>query len=61
MSLPSQPKASRLHVGIAGRANVGKSSVLNMLAGQDVAITSAIPGTTTDAVEKTCRRSGRSP
>jgi [FeFe] hydrogenase H-cluster maturation GTPase HydF len=51
--LPSAPKASRLHIGIAGRVNVGKSSFLNALAGQDVAITSAVPGTTTDVVEKT--------
>jgi [FeFe] hydrogenase H-cluster maturation GTPase HydF len=47
------PKAERLHIGIAGRANVGKSSLLNLLAGQDVAITSALAGTTTDVVEKT--------
>lgn len=53
MELPATPKASRLHIGIAGRVNVGKSSFLNMLAGQEVAITSAIPGTTTDVVEKT--------
>jgi [FeFe] hydrogenase H-cluster maturation GTPase HydF len=51
--LPSAPKASRLHIGIAGRVNVGKSSFLNTLAGQDVAITSSVPGTTTDVVEKT--------
>jgi [FeFe] hydrogenase H-cluster maturation GTPase HydF len=51
--LPSAPKASRLHIGIAGRVNVGKSSFLNALAGQDVAITSSVPGTTTDVVEKT--------
>lgn len=51
--LPATPKASRLHIGIAGRMNVGKSSFLNALAGQDVAITSAVPGTTTDVVEKT--------
>jgi len=50
---PAAPKASRLHIGIAGRVNVGKSSFLNALAGQDVAITSSIPGTTTDVVEKT--------
>ena len=49
----STPKAGRLHIGIAGRVNVGKSSFLNMLAGQDVAITSAEAGTTTDVVEKT--------
>lgn len=46
------PKSLRLHIGIFGRANVGKSSLLNLIAGQDVAITSSIPGTTTDVVEK---------
>lgn len=51
--LPNAPKAARLHIGLAGRVNVGKSSFLNLLAGQDVAITSAEPGTTTDVVEKT--------
>lgn len=51
--LPATPKASRLHIALAGRVNTGKSSFLNMLAGQDVAITSALAGTTTDAVEKT--------
>ena len=47
------PKALRLQIGIFGRTNVGKSSFLNMVAGQDVAITSPMPGTTTDVVEKT--------
>lgn len=47
------PKSIRLHIGVCGRTNVGKSSFLNMIAGQDVAITSHIPGTTTDIVEKT--------
>ena len=47
------PKALRLQIGIFGRTNVGKSSFLNMVAGQDVAITSSVPGTTTDVVEKT--------
>ena len=47
------PKSLRLQIGIFGRTNVGKSSFLNMVAGQDVAITSSIPGTTTDVVEKT--------
>ncbi len=46
------PKSLRLQIGIFGRTNVGKSSFLNFLAGQDVAITSPIPGTTTDVVEK---------
>jgi len=47
------PKSLRLHIGIFGRTNVGKSSFLNLIAGQDVSITSEIPGTTTDVVEKT--------
>ncbi|MFH1877695.1 MAG: [FeFe] hydrogenase H-cluster maturation GTPase HydF [Candidatus Omnitrophota bacterium] len=47
------PKALRLHIGVFGRTNVGKSSFLNMIAGQDVAITSSVAGTTTDVVEKT--------
>lgn len=46
------PKSLRLQIGIFGRTNVGKSSVLNMLANQDVAISSPVPGTTTDIVEK---------
>lgn len=47
------PKSLRLHLGIFGRTNVGKSSFLNMICGQDAAITSSQPGTTTDVVEKT--------
>ncbi|MBN1688620.1 MAG: [FeFe] hydrogenase H-cluster maturation GTPase HydF [Candidatus Omnitrophica bacterium] len=46
------PKSLRLHLGLFGRTNVGKSSFLNMVAGQDVSITSPMPGTTTDVVEK---------
>jgi [FeFe] hydrogenase H-cluster maturation GTPase HydF len=46
------PKSLRLQIGIFGRTNVGKSSFLNLVAGQDVAITSPVPGTTTDVVEK---------
>lgn len=42
----------RLHIGIFGRRNVGKSSLLNALTGQQVAIVSAVAGTTTDPVEK---------
>ncbi len=47
------PKSMRLHIALFGRANVGKSSFLNMISGQDIAITSPLPGTTTDVVEKT--------
>ncbi|OQA55689.1 MAG: tRNA modification GTPase MnmE [Candidatus Omnitrophica bacterium ADurb.Bin277] len=51
--MQTTPKSLRLQIGIFGRTNVGKSSFLNMVAGQDVAITSSVPGTTTDVVEKT--------
>ena len=45
-------KSMRLHIGIFGKTNVGKSSLLNRITGQDVAIVSEIAGTTTDVVEK---------
>ncbi len=47
------PKSLRLQIGLFGRTNVGKSSFLNMVAGQEVAMTSSVPGATTDVVEKT--------
>ena len=46
------PKSLRLQIALLGRVNVGKSSLLNLLTGQDFAITSAVAGTTTDVVEK---------
>jgi len=46
------PKGMRLHIGIFGRRNVGKSSLLNALTRQSVSIVSEIAGTTTDPVEK---------
>src|SRR5512134_3782992 len=48
----STSKGMRLHIGIFGRRNVGKSSVLNALTRQQVSIVSDVPGTTTDPVEK---------
>ena len=50
--MKTTPKSLRIQIGIFGRMNVGKSSFLNMVSGQDVSITSDIPGTTTDVVEK---------
>lgn len=46
------PKGFRLQIGIFGRRNVGKSSLLNALTGQQVSIVSDLAGTTTDPVEK---------
>ncbi|HKI37734.1 MAG TPA: [FeFe] hydrogenase H-cluster maturation GTPase HydF [Gemmataceae bacterium] len=46
------PKGNRLHIGIFGRRNVGKSSLLNALTRQQVSIVSEVAGTTTDPVEK---------
>ncbi len=52
MNGQTAPRSMRLHIGIFGRRNVGKSSVLNALTGQQVAIVSDVAGTTTDPVEK---------
>ncbi len=51
MSQPA-PKGMRLHIGLFGRRNVGKSSLLNAVVRQQVSIVSDIAGTTTDPVEK---------
>ena len=48
----SAPKSVRLQIALFGKVNAGKSSFLNLVANQDVSITSPIAGTTTDAVEK---------
>lgn len=45
-------KSMRLHIGIFGRTNAGKSTIVNKITGQEVSIVSAIAGTTTDVVEK---------
>ena len=52
MSLNSTPAANRLHIGIFGRRNSGKSTLLNAITGQDTAIVSEAAGTTTDPVFK---------
>lgn len=48
----SSPKGIRLHIGIFGRRNAGKSSLLNAVTRQNVSIVSPVAGTTTDPVEK---------
>lgn len=52
MSLNSTPSADRIHIGIFGRRNAGKSSIINTITGQNLAIVSDIKGTTTDPVLK---------
>jgi [FeFe] hydrogenase H-cluster maturation GTPase HydF len=54
-------KDAKPHIGIFGRRNNGKSSIINILAGQDVAIVSEIPGTTTDPVRKSMEIPGIGP
>lgn len=51
-SLNQTPSGERLHISIFGRRNSGKSSLINALTGQKVAIVSEVPGTTTDPVTK---------
>lgn len=48
------PKGLRIHIGLFGRRNAGKSSLVNALTNQHIAIVSDIAGTTTDPVEKAC-------
>lgn len=52
MSLNNTPSAERVHIGIFGKRNAGKSSIINALTGQNLAIVSDVKGTTTDPVLK---------
>ncbi len=52
MSLNATPSAERIHIGFFGKTNAGKSSLVNALTGQNLAIVSDISGTTTDPVSK---------
>ena len=52
MSLNNTPSSERVHIGIFGRRNAGKSSIINALTGQSLAIVSDVKGTTTDPVLK---------
>lgn len=61
MSLNNTPSANRLHVALFGRRNSGKSSLINALTGQDTALVSDIPGTTTDTVSKAMEIQGIGP
>ena len=61
MSLNNTPTANRLHIALFGRRNSGKSSLINALTGQDTALVSDIPGTTTDSVSKAMELYGIGP
>jgi len=61
MSLQNTPSANRLHIALFGRRNSGKSSLINALTGQDTALVSDIPGTTTDPVSKAMEIHGIGP
>lgn len=61
MSLQETPRASRLHIGLFGRRNAGKSSLINALTGHEVAIVSEQAGTTTDPVYKSMEIAGLGP
>lgn len=54
-------KSNRKHIGLFGRTNVGKSTIFNLITGQDISIISNIKGTTTDIVEKTLELSTLGP
>lgn len=55
------PRSNRFHIGIFGQTNSGKSSLLNALVGQQVAIVSDVAGTTTDVVQKNMELPGVGP
>lgn len=61
MSLADSPNANRLHIALFGKRNSGKSSLINALTGQDTALVSDTPGTTTDLVSKAMEIQGIGP
>ena len=61
MTLNDTTRGNRLHIGLFGRRNAGKSSLINALTGQSVATVSAVPGTTTDPVYKAMELHGIGP
>jgi len=61
MSLYDTPRANQLHIGIFGKRNSGKSTLINALTGHNTALVSAVAGTTTDPVYKTIEIYGIGP
>ncbi|WP_302526119.1 [FeFe] hydrogenase H-cluster maturation GTPase HydF [Phocaeicola barnesiae] len=60
-SLQNTPRAERLHIGLFGKRNSGKSALLNALTNQEVAVVSSVAGTTTDPVYKSMELHGIGP
>ena len=52
VTMQATPSANRLHIGVFGKTNSGKSTFINTFTGQQVSIVSNLPGTTTDPVTK---------
>ena len=52
MGLNDTPSGERVHIGFFGKRNAGKSSLVNAVTGQDMAVVSETKGTTTDPVRK---------
>ena len=52
MGMNETPSGERIQIGIFGKTNAGKSSLINAITGQDLAIVSQVKGTTTDPVKK---------
>ena len=52
MGMNQTPMSERIHIGFFGKRNAGKSSVMNAVTGQDIAVVSDVKGTTTDPVYK---------
>ena len=61
MNLVHTPNANRLHIALFGKRNSGKSSLINALTGQDTALVSDTPGTTTDSFHKAMEIHGIGP
>jgi [FeFe] hydrogenase H-cluster maturation GTPase HydF len=61
MSLQDTPRSNRLHIGIFGKRNSGKSSLMNALTNQKIAVVSEVAGTTTDPVYKSMELYGIGP
>lgn len=58
MSMNDTPRSDRLHIGVFGKRNAGKSTLINALTNQQISLVSDVPGTTTDPVFKTMEING---